>query len=362
MTDTPQLGPVLVVGYHIIKILLQDPACGPIVATSRNPTTNLQDNVTYRSCDITNITAISKLLDETKPQVIFHAASPRPAEFSVPGHEFFDTNVQGTKNLLASATAISSVKAFVFTSSVSVFAGEEHLLFDETRLLWQPSSKTTPYEMSKSTADKLVLEANCEKLRTVSLRLSLVIGERDNSYVPLWMDAPTNVQIGYNKNLLECMHVDNAVNAHILAAKALMDPRLANGKVDGEAFIITDGSRFQFWDLSRLIWNAAGNTTPISKVTVIPASVALIMAAVAKWAFWIFTLGQRKPQSLNKLAVLYCIRSHTYNIEKARKILVYKPVPNLIEGGVKTSVAYEVQRRAAKQQINGALELGNGSL
>ncbi|MCJ1399128.1 hypothetical protein MMC11_002330 [Xylographa trunciseda] len=346
MTDTQHLG------YHIIKNLLQDPAWGPVFATSRQPTINLQDNVTYRSCDITNATAISRLLEETKPQVIFHAASPRHADFSVPGHEYLDTNIQGTKNLLASATATSSVKALVFTSSVSVFAGEEHLLVDETGPLWQSTSNAVPYEISKSVADTLVREANCEKLRTVALRLSLVIGERDNSYIPLWMDAPTNVQIGNNRNLLECIHVDNAVNAQILAAKALLDPSLASGKVDGEAFIITDGTRFQFWDLSRLIWSAAGNTTPINKVTVIPAPVALAMAAVAEWAFWIFTLGQRKPQSLNKLVVLYCIRSHTYNIDKARKILGYKPVPDLVEGEIKHSVEYEVKRRAAKQQLS----------
>ena len=82
----------------------------------------------------------------------------------------------------------------MFTSFASVFAGEEHLLFDETQPLWQPGSKATSYKISKSAADTFVLEANCEKLRTVSLRLSLVIGEGDNSLVPLWMDAPTNVQ------------------------------------------------------------------------------------------------------------------------------------------------------------------------
>ena len=311
---------------------------------------NLQSNVTYRTCDITKAAAIDQLLEEIKPQVIFHAASPRHAEFSVPGHEFFATNIQGTKNLLASSTSTSSVKAFVFTSSVSVLAGEEHLCFDETRPLWQPNSKAVPYEISKSVADTLVREANCEQLRTVSLRLSLVLGERDNSYVPHWMDAPTNFQIGNNKNFLECVHVDNAVNAHILAAKALLNPSLANGKVDGEAFIITDGSRFHFWDLSRLIWSAAGNSTPIKKVTVIPATIALTMAVVAEWAFWIFTLGQRKPQSLNKLVVLYCIRNHTYNIDRARNILGYKPVPDLIDGGIKSAVKYEMRQRAAKQQ------------
>ena len=310
---------------------------------------NRHPKVTYHACDIANADAVARLLKETKPRIIFHTASPRHADFSVDQRDFYATNVRGTKNLLNNATAAPSVRALVFTSSVSVMAGNEHLLLDESSPLWQASSGATPYELTKSLADVLVREANSEKLRTVSLRHCLVVGERDHSYVPLWMNAPTNMQIGNNENLIDAMYVGNSVAAHLLAAKALLDPRCANGKVDGEAFNITDGRQIRFWDLSRLIWSAAGSITPIKKVTVIPAWLALIMAEIAEWAFWIFTLGTRKPKDLNKLVVLYCTKSHTYNIKKAKEVLGYSPVPNMLEHGVKTSVDYELRKRAANQ-------------
>lgn len=58
-----------------------------------------------------------------------------------------------------------------------VFAGEEHTDLDETRALWEPHSKGTPYDLSKFATEKLVHEANCEDLRTVTNRPCLMYGE-----------------------------------------------------------------------------------------------------------------------------------------------------------------------------------------
>ena len=71
----------------------------------------------------------------------------------------------------------SSVKALVFSSSVMVFAGEEHIDLDETRAFWEPHSKGAPYDLSKAATEKLVPEANCGDLRTVTNRPCLMYGE-----------------------------------------------------------------------------------------------------------------------------------------------------------------------------------------
>ena len=105
------------------------------------------------------------------------------------------------------------------------------------------------------------------------------------------------MQIGNNENLIDAMYVGNSVTAHLLAAKALLNPRCANGKVDGEAFNIIDGRQIRFWDLSQLIWSAAGTPAPVEKITVNPAWLALIMADIAEWLFWIFTLATRNPRN-----------------------------------------------------------------
>ena len=322
--------------------MLEDSTCRPIYALSRTPNANLQDGVSYHAGDITDATALHALLQEIKPRVIIHTASPLAT--TVNAQEQYDVNVTGTKNLLAAARMAPSVKAFVFTSSTMVFAGDEHIDFDETRPLWEPHSKGTPYGLSKAAAEKLVNEANCEDLRTVAIRLSLAYGERDNSFVPGLTGVRTNVQLGDNTNLIDTVSVGNAAEAHLLAAAALLDPNRAASRVDGEVFNIADGNPVPFWDLSRLIWRASGDFTPLENVIVIPVWLVLGLAITAEWTFFILTLGQRKPKTLNKLVVTHCVRTHTYKIDKARRVLGYNPVPDL-ENGMNRSVAWEMQKR-----------------
>lgn len=193
-----------------------------------------------------------------------------------------------------------------------------------------------------------MLNANSEALRTASLRLCLIYGERDNQFVPGLLGAyyskQTGVQLGDNKNCLDTVSAENAALAHILAAKALLDPSKAPGKVAGEAFNITDGNSIPFWDLSRLVWNAAGDTTSLKDVKVIPAWLAMTMASTAELVYWTGTLGRKRPKMVNRLVITHCVRNYTYSINKARKQLGYNPVPDL-EAGIKRSVEWEIQNR-----------------
>lgn len=215
---------------------------------------------------------------------------------------------------------------------------------DENAPMWQPGSEGRFYDVTKSAADALVREANGQGLQTAVLRLCLLVGERDNSFVPGLIGVQTNMQLGDNTNLIDATSASNAAHAHILAAKALLDSSRAMGPVAGEAFNITDGNPVPFWDLSRMIWRPAGNSTPIDKVAVLPVWLALSLAAVTEWVFLICTLGRRKPEAMNKLVVSYCVRTHSYSIAKARKILGYDPVSDL-EEEIKRSVEWEMQRR-----------------
>ena len=172
-----------------------------------------------------------------------------------------------------------------------VFAGEEHIDLDETRALWEPHSKGTPYDLSEAATERLVHEANCEDLRTVTDRPCLMYGERENSFIPGLIGVRPNVQLGDNTNLIDTLSVGNAAKAHLLAATVLLNPDRTASRVDGEAFSITDGNPVPFWDLSRLIWRATGDMTPLKNDTVIPVWLALALASTAQWAFFILTLG-----------------------------------------------------------------------
>lgn len=232
--------------------------------------------------------------------------------------------------------------------------GSPHINIDEKAPCWDvKSSEVTPYELSKVRAEQLVLDANSHSLPTTALRLVLTYGERDSAMVPSLLPAfynkQTNIQLGDGTNLHDYVYAGNAGKAHILAAKALLSPNRANGKVDGEAFNITDGEPRRFWDIMRLVWRAAGDKTQLEDVTVVPAWLAVMMAQGAEWIFWIFTLGRKRPQLLNVLIVKHSVLTHTYDITKARKRLGYEPVPDM-EGGILRTVEWELRKQRGKER------------
>ncbi|KAH6876327.1 hypothetical protein B0T10DRAFT_552490 [Thelonectria olida] len=95
-------------------------------------------------------------------------------------------------------------------------------------------------------------------------RLPLIIGSGDHAMIPRQVDAyeqnKTGVQLGDGKILIDVVSTENGSIAHLIAANALLHPNTAPSQVDGEAFNITDGASISFWDMTRIIWAAAGDT------------------------------------------------------------------------------------------------------
>lgn len=341
------------IGSHIVQNLLLEPGCSISVA-SRNPNANRYDGVSYHAGDITDPTFIRKLLSDVKPGVVFHVASPTANDPSITPEEQYKTNVDGTRNLLDCAKAEPSVKAFVYTSTAAVAKGYEHFNIDETAPLWEEKAKVIPYMKAKTVADILVREANTPTdsqgrgLLTAAIRLAMVYGERDTQYIPgqlaAVMEKQTKVQLGDGKNFVEPTYVGNVATAHILTAKALLTRNTGRPKVDGEAFVITDGDPQPFWDFTRRTWRHAGDQTKPEEITVIPAMLVFGMAGAVEWLYYIFTLGQvRPPLKMSRLYLQYTILNTTYNINKAKERLGYNPIvdhdahlKNSIEWALKT--------------------------
>ncbi|MCJ1376667.1 hypothetical protein MMC20_007911 [Loxospora ochrophaea] len=365
------LGSVLVIGgcgfigFHIVSLLSSDPDCSTVSVVSRNPAQNRLDGVSYYTGDINSSDDIRKLLADVKPQVIFNTASPRAVDAANTYEDHHRVSVNGTKNLLACAAAAPSVKALVYTSTAAIAKGLQHFNIDETAPLWDQTSKAIPYFKAKALADTLVREANTppghsgKSLRTATLRLPMVYGERDGQYIPGQLKAlqagQTGMQLGDGKNLCEPVYVGNVATAHVLAAKALLASTTSTAdssrpKVDGEAFLISDGDPQPFWDFSRRTWRHAGDTTEPESIKVIPAWLALFMAGALEWAFFIFTLGQVKPPlNISRLYIRYAVYNFTYNIDKAKTRLGYRPVVDH-DGHLKRSIAWELENHGEKYE------------
>ncbi|PNY26298.1 Uncharacterized protein TCAP_03764 [Tolypocladium capitatum] len=335
-TKPAALGTTLVVGgcgfvgYHLVQQLLLDEECDDVYVLDRNVDRNLHDKALYVRGDVTDSETLRALVAKIQPRTVFHAASPIASLPARKYAEFVETNVEGTRALLAIATDSSAVKAFIYTSTIDVYANPPHTHVKESHPLWPHSNTSNEYNRTKSIADCLVRSANGPRLRTVSLRLGHAYGERQSQGLSEVLDMCSGnrmlIQIGRGDNLVEVVSAGNAATAHILAAKALLDPDRAVGDVDGEAFNISDGAAVPFWHHVRVIWTVARGEDAIRDVTVLPAWIMMAAVLVVEWLLWITTLDTVKPPTvLRRTSLEYCIYSHTYSIEKARERLRFRP-------------------------------------
>ncbi|KAF5018068.1 hypothetical protein F66182_9967 [Fusarium sp. NRRL 66182] len=356
-TTTPDnlIGTSLVVGgcgflgYHIVRHLLQDDESGAVYVLDRDVSRNRHEQATYILGDIADSQRLSQIIADIRPDVIFHCASPVAALPAKREGEFHATNVQGTWDILTAAADSNAVQAFVYTSTVDAYANPPHADVDETCPLWSPLDRSNEYNRTKSIGDCLVRDSNRPHFRTVVLRPGHSYGERHVQGMVEVLDMCARskklVQIGPGKNLMEVISGENSAIAHLLAAKALLDPSRAIGKVDGEAFNISDGAPVPFWHHIGIIWKTARGEDVFNDVVVLPAWVMHVAVVLAEWFFWVFTFNTVKPPiELRRVSFQHCVGTHTYSIEKARERLLFNPVSDH-DAVVAESTRWMIQHR-----------------
>jgi nucleoside-diphosphate-sugar epimerase len=174
---------------------------------------------------------------------------------------FFETNVQGSKNLLKSLE-LNPPKYFVFISTVSVYGLETGININETQ---QPIPKD-PYGKSKLQAENLILEwCNINNVVCTILRLPLVIGNNSKGN----LDKLIN---GIKSGIYFNIGGGNAKKSMVLAedvAKII----IKCSKIGG-IYNLTDGLHPSFKDLSFLLARQLNKNKPIN----IPYFLALFFA------------------------------------------------------------------------------------
>ena len=202
------------------------------------------------------------------------------------------------------------------------------------------------YSETKALAEEAVLAANRKdgsQMLTCALRPAGIFGEGDMQLIPGLLKAyakgQTRFQLGQNNNLFDFTYVGNVAHAHILAAIALIQTSqlstlpLDTERVDGEAFLVTNGQPVYFWDFARMIWSAAGDKTEPRQVWKIEKETGLLLAGMVEWLFWL--AGGWTP-NLTKSKVKYSCMTRYYAIDKAKERLNYKPLMTMEEGAQRT--------------------------
>lgn len=118
------------------------------------------------------------------------------------------------------------------------------------------------------------------------------------------------------------MYIDNAVQAHILAAENLLSTQTAAG----QAFFISNQEPVYFWDFFSAIWAQFGHV-PRFRVFV-PLWLAWMVAFVLE----IVTFVTGAAQTLDTGSVKDAVRTHFSDNTKAIEILGYRPTVGLAEG------------------------------
>jgi nucleoside-diphosphate-sugar epimerase len=268
--------------------------------------------------DIVDKTAFEQACKGVK--LVFHAA----AKPGVWGNyaDYYRTNVAGTQHVI-DACKKHGVLRLVYTSSPSVvFDGTDMEGVDES--VPYPEKFHAHYPKTKAMAEQLVIKAADKDLMTITLRPHLIWGPKDNHLVPRIIErAGRLVRVGSGKNLVDTIYIDNAAEAHVLAADRLKE----NPGLSGKVYFISQDNPVPLWDMVNDILKTAGHP-PVKRA--IPRKIAWLMGALFEVVFKMFRI-RGEPQMTRFLADELAT-AHWFDIRAAKKDLGYAPTVSIKEG------------------------------
>ena len=251
---------------------------------------------------------------------VFHIAAK--AGVWGPASDFHRTNVVGTRNVIA-ACRNGSAEVLVYTSSPSVvFDGKDMEGVDES--VPYPDRYPAPYPQTKAQAEREVVSASRTGLKTIVLRPHLIWGPGDTHLVPRIIGRARHLRrIGDGRNRVDTVYIDNAADAHIMAAENLaIRPELS-----GRIYFISQGEPMPLWEMVDAILEAAG-LPPVRRS--MARRTARLIGTVMEMLYRFFRLENEPP--MTRFVAEELATSHWFDIGAARRDLGYRPAVSTAEG------------------------------
>ncbi len=236
-------------------------------------------------------------------------------------------NQLGTELILANCRR-QGVRRFIYTSSPSVvFAGPDQCGVDESapyNFAWMRASRAY-YSESKACAEQAVLAANGEEMKTCALRPHLIWGPGDTHLVPRLIARAQSGRlwrVGDGTNLVDITYVENAADAHLLAADALIAerPPAETDSPAGKAYFISQGEPVNCWQWIDEIL-ALVNLPPVRKS--MSLKTATRIGAACEATYRLLRLKNEPP--MTRFLAAQLAASHWFDISAARRDLGYQP-------------------------------------
>ncbi|MGH7171911.1 MAG: NAD-dependent epimerase/dehydratase family protein [Gemmataceae bacterium] len=276
--------------------------------------------VTQHQGDLADAIAVSRAAADC--DIVFHVA----AKAGVDGRyrDYHRANVLGTANVLT-ACRHHGIARLVYTSSPSVvFTGCDMAGVEES--VPYAAHYEAAYPQTKAIAERMILQASGPLMATVALRPHLIWGPGDNHLIPRILArarAGRLRRIGVESKLIDHVFIDDAANAHLLAADRLV-PR---SPITGKAYFITQGEALPLWDLVNRILHAAG-LGPATRS--IPAGLAYAAGGIMEMIYGVFWPCEEPP--LTRFVARELATAHWFDIAAARRDLGYEAMVSLDEG------------------------------
>ena len=268
--------------------------------------------------DLGNPDAVAKAC--TDIDVVFHVA----AKAGVWGDykQYYNVNFIGTKNVIKACLS-KGIASLIYTSSPSVvFDGTDMEGVDETTPY--PEHYHAFYPETKAMAEKIVVKAAKKGLKTVSLRPHLIWGPGDTNFAPRILARAKKLRIvGDGRNRVDTLYIDNAADAHLLAADRLRE----SDKISGRVYFISQDEPMNLWEMINAILDAGG-LPPVTRS--ISQNTARRIGALLEFIYRTFRLpGEPK---MTKFLAAELGTSHWFDISAAKTDLGYKPEVSTKEG------------------------------
>jgi nucleoside-diphosphate-sugar epimerase len=130
-------------------------------------------------------------------------------------------------------------------------------------------------------------------------------------------------QIGNGKNRIDTIYIDDAVDAHILAADKLRQ----NPDLSGKIYFISQGEPVLAWNMVNALLTAAG-CQPVKKA--VPFRIAWLAGALLEFIYKTCRLSG-EPY-ITRFMAQAVSQSHWFDISAARRDLGYEPKVTTEEG------------------------------
>ncbi len=250
--------------------------------------------------------------------------------------QFYEVNTLATEHLLAASRAAGVIR-FVYTSSPSVtFDGSDQRGIDETAPY--ASRWLCHYPHSKALAEAAVLAEDQTQMQTCALRPHLIWGPGDRHLLGRLVKRSRQGRlrrVGDGTNKIDMIYIDNAAEAHLLAAAALHP----GAPICGKAYFISQGEAVNCWEWIDQLLALAGQPPVTRSITCRRAwQIGRVCEAIYR------TLGLSHEPPMTRFLAAQLGTSHYFNIQNASRDFGYLPRISTEEGMRRLASDFAEQR------------------